>query len=47
MYQEKMEEEDLPALKTALKDRYNDSKTTLENMKGRYWQHDEQQNENN
>ena len=27
MYQEKREEEDLPALKTALTHRYNDSKT--------------------
>ena len=28
MYQEKKEEEDLPALETALTYRYNDSKTT-------------------
>ena len=31
MYQEKREEEDLPALKTALIHRYNDSKTTEKN----------------
>ena len=31
MYQEKREEEDLPASKTALMHRYNDSKTTQEN----------------
>ncbi len=29
MYQEKTEEEDLPALKTVLTHRYDDSKTTL------------------
>ena len=31
MFQEKMEEEDLPALKTALTHRYNDSKTKYKN----------------
>ena len=31
MYQEKREEEDLPALKTALAHRYNDSKTIYKN----------------
>ena len=31
MFQEKREEEDLPALKTALKHRYNDSKTIYKN----------------
>ena len=31
MFQEKREEEDLPALKTALTHRYNDSKTIYKN----------------
>ena len=31
MFQEKREEEDLPALKTALTQRYNDSKTIYKN----------------
>ena len=31
MFQEKGEEEDLPALKTALTHRYNDSKTIYKN----------------
>ena len=34
MFQEKREEEDLPALKTALTHRYNDSKTIYKNTKG-------------
>ena len=38
MYQEKREEEDLPASKTALRHRYNGSKTTLENTKEDYLQ---------
>ena len=33
MFQEKREEEDLPALKTALTQRYNDSKTIYKNTK--------------
>ena len=32
-FQEKREEEDLPALKTALTHRYNDSKTIYKNTK--------------
>ena len=39
MYQEKGEEEDLPAFKTALTYRYNDSRKT---RKTRYWQHDDE-----
>ena len=31
MYQERMEGDDLPALKSVLTDRYNDSKTTQTN----------------
>ena len=51
-FQEKREEEVLPALKTALTHRYNDSKTIYKNTKEdslqkRYWEHDEQQKENN
>ena len=54
MYQEKREEGDLPASKTALMHQYNDSKTTEENTtrsdyihEKQYWQHDTQQNDNN
>ena len=32
IYQEKKEEEDLPALKTVLTHRWNDSRTTYKNM---------------
>ena len=54
MYQEKREQEDLPASKTALTHRYNDSrihrktrKRTVYSHQKRYWQHDKQQKENN
>ena len=55
MSQEKKEEEDLPALKTALTRRYNDSPTTEKSTgagtdfsrQKQYWQHRDQQNGNN
>ena len=54
MYQERMEEDDLPDLKTVLSYQYNDSRTKYKNTKEdwlqpskRYWQHDDQQNDNN
>ena len=34
MYQEKKDKEDLPALETALTNRFNDSKTTQKSVEG-------------